>query len=385
MNRRLHAVIAMVGMLAILSGSAQAATGSFSLETYDANGGSTKGFDIDSARVLSVILSSVDFRLGSNPTTGYRALTALNSAGVARLGQVDYGAVDCLQMRNATYLTATPTGPSLSQDPAVDTVLLARSRLDTFIKMKVTAVDLTAPNGLAFMYQTTTCPTDTTPPSITGSASGTAGNAGWFVGDVSVSWTIEDFESPISGTDGCSPATVMGDTSGATFTCSASSAGGTASESMTVMRDATAPVVSYSGNQGTYGVDENISIGCSATDATSGVATTDCASIEGPAYSFGPGDHSFSASATDVAGNAGTGATAFTVTVTASALKGLLDDFATGSSVPPSLKQKIDALFTGGVTQGTLNGLRNEIRAQAGKKITADGAQILLEILATLG
>ena len=91
------------------------------------------------------------------------------------------------------------------------------------------------------------------------------------------------------------------------------------------------------------------------------------------------------ASATDAAGNGGTGATTFTVTVTPGALKGLLDDFATGSSVPPSLKQKIDALFNGDVTQAKLNALRNEIRAQAGKKITTEGAQILLDILATLG
>ena len=44
-------------------------------------------------------------------------------------------------------------------------------------------------------------------------------------------------------------------------------------------------------------------------------ASTTCADIRGLASSFGPGTHRFGATAVDLAGNTGSGATSFTVTV----------------------------------------------------------------------
>ena len=85
-----------------------------------------------------------------------------------------------------------------------------------------------------------------------------------------------------------------------------------------VQHDATPPLVTYSGDAGTYTVDEDVSITCSASDPEpgSGLDSSTCEDVSGPAYSFGLGSHTFSASATDVAGNTGTGRTTFTVVVT---------------------------------------------------------------------
>lgn len=86
-------------------------------------------------------------------------------------------------------------------------------------------------------------PVDTTPPLITPNVSGTPGNNDWYVSDVTVSWSVVDEESEITSTTGCDLITIDYDTAGATLTCSATSGGGTASASITIKRDATAPTI----------------------------------------------------------------------------------------------------------------------------------------------
>lgn len=85
-------------------------------------------------------------------------------------------------------------------------------------------------------------PADTTPPTLSVSVSGTQGNDGWYTSDVTVTWTVDDPESAVT-TTGCDTQTVTTDTDGVTFTCTAESAGGTNSGSVTIKRDATAPVI----------------------------------------------------------------------------------------------------------------------------------------------
>lgn len=80
--------------------------------------------------------------------------------------------------------------------------------------------------------------------------------------------------------------------------------------------DTTAPKVFYSGNKPSYTVDETVSIACTATDTASPIVSNTCTKISGPAYSFPLGTSSFSATAIDAAGNAGTASVTFTVTVT---------------------------------------------------------------------
>ena len=87
-------------------------------------------------------------------------------------------------------------------------------------------------------------PSDTTPPVIMPNVSGTLGDNGWYVSDVSVTWTVTDPESAITSETGCEPTTINYDTAGVPLTCIATSAGGTNSQSVTIKRDATPPTIS---------------------------------------------------------------------------------------------------------------------------------------------
>ena len=168
---------------------------------------------------------------------------------------------------------------------------------------------LQQPTGLAFVPVP-----DATPPSVSATIGGQLGANGWYVTDVSVGWVVSDAESTPSFS--CPQTRITADTSGATISCTATSAGGTATGSVTIKRDATAPTTTYANNAGTYTVDQTVDISCRATDAGSGVATDTCARVNAPAYSFALGVNALSSTAVDVAGNTGFGSTMFTVAVT---------------------------------------------------------------------
>ncbi|MBM3933357.1 MAG: hypothetical protein FJ319_03495 [SAR202 cluster bacterium] len=125
-------------------------------------------------------------------------------------------------------------------------------------------------------YTATVTVNDPTPPVITPSVTGTLGDNGWYTSDVEVSWTVTDDESAVSSTSGCDTTTVSDDTAGTTITCSATSGGGTASESVTVKRDATAPTISGSQSpaanaNGWNNTDVTVTFSCD--DNLSGVAS----------------------------------------------------------------------------------------------------------------
>jgi hypothetical protein len=92
-------------------------------------------------------------------------------------------------------------------------------------------------------------PADDTPPDITPNVQGTLGNNGWYTSNVSVSWTVTDGESTITSKTGCDPTTISQDNgpNGQMLTCTATSAGGTDRKSVTIKRDATAPVITDGG------------------------------------------------------------------------------------------------------------------------------------------
>lgn len=81
------------------------------------------------------------------------------------------------------------------------------------------------------------------PPVITPLISGTLGNNGWYVSNVTVTWQIHS-ESIIRETEGCDPVTIDYDTVGVTLTCFVAGDGGEAEKSVTIKRDATPPEVS---------------------------------------------------------------------------------------------------------------------------------------------
>jgi len=165
-------------------------------------------------------------------------------------------------------------------------------------------------------------PTDSTPPVITPSVSGTMGNNGWYVSDVTVSWTVVDNESAITSKPGCDPTTINADTAGTTLTCSATSAGGTSSQSVTIKRDATAPTgVSGAPNRvpdhGTW-YNHAVDVVFTGSDATSGIASCTTTTYSGPDGA----SVSVNGSCTDNAGNtsASVASSAFNYDATAPAV-----------------------------------------------------------------
>jgi microsomal dipeptidase-like Zn-dependent dipeptidase len=79
------------------------------------------------------------------------------------------------------------------------------------------------------------------PPSITPVITGTQGTGGWYTSDVTLTWNVQAaFGTPTKV--GCDTSTVTADTSGVTFTCTATNGTGESStSSVTIKRDSTPP------------------------------------------------------------------------------------------------------------------------------------------------
>ena len=147
---------------------------------------------------------------------------------------------------------------------------------------------------------------DTTPPVITPIITGTIGPDGWYVSDIVVEWSVSDPDSEIVNIGyGCSTATFTSDFIYANPTCEATSHGGTASVSVPLKRDTTAPSISVTAPLATIysnGAWLMPSFNCDDPYGYSGVAT--CTVIEGSSpLDTTPGRHTLTVAATDVAGN----------------------------------------------------------------------------------
>lgn len=157
-------------------------------------------------------------------------------------------------------------------------------------------------------------PADTTAPQIgyTLSPATPDGDNGWYTSDVVVDWTVTESESPESlTTTGCDDVTISLDQLATTYTCEASSDGGTASlTTEAIKRDATAPTgITFSGvPTSVYFGDAFGPFGCTADGAISGLAGCD---VTGGGTTVGT--HSVTATATDNAGNVGTAQTSYDV------------------------------------------------------------------------
>ena len=112
---------------------------------------------------------------------------------------------------------------------------------------------------------------------ITPTVTGAAGN-GWYTSNVSLAWSVVDSESAISSQTGCGTVNITADQAGTTYTCQATSAGGTASNSVTIKRDATSPTISASAGSYTSGTwtNEDVTVHFACMDALSGLL--ECAS-----------------------------------------------------------------------------------------------------------
>jgi YD repeat-containing protein len=190
-------------------------------------------------------------------------------------------------------------------------------------------------------------PVDTTPPVTTAAAAPTANAAGWNNTNVTVTLSATDDASGVAriefNLDGVGwmhyTTPVVISTEGVhTFQYRSidRSSNVETPNSLIIRIDKTPPTVTYTGNLGTYNILGTVNITCTALDNLSGVASTTCQNIMGPAYNYNPGSNTFSAAATDNAGNIGFGSTSFTLVVTFDDMCTLSERFVTNQGVAMS-------------------------------------------------
>jgi hypothetical protein len=216
------------------------------------------------------------------------------------------------------------------------------------------------------------------------------GNNGWYTGSVSVTW--HGFGASAYTKNGCDDGPVAEGvvTRSCSVTTTSAPIFSSGDVSETVRHDSTPPVVSYTGNAGSYTVDQTVSIQCHASDPSpgSGLLSTTCADVSAPAYTFALGSHTLSASAEDVAGNVGSGSTTFTVAVTFDSLRTLVARFSTNPDVTRGLNDKLTAAEgakNASTRANQLQAFANQVRAQTGKALTTEQARILLGLAEALG
>ena len=148
--------------------------------------------------------------------------------------------------------------------------------------------------------------TDTTPPQLWYGFSDLPNEEGWFNRDVTLQWAWWDEESDVTSTSGCETAVIGVDTPGTTYTCTATTEGGSSSLSATVKRDATAPTATITSPQFTlYDLGDVVQPAFTCSDATSGVASCSGSTNGQPIDTSSAGYHSFGVAMTDRAGNPG--------------------------------------------------------------------------------
>jgi hypothetical protein len=209
------------------------------------------------------------------------------------------------------------------------------------------------------------------------------GQNGWYTSAPTLTW--QGFGAPAFTKTGCvdGPVTTEGTSTSScdvTTTLPPVLSAGPVSE--TVNLDTRAPVITYTGNAGSYTIDQTVSIHCSAADPEpgSGLASDTCADLDAPAWSLPLGDTTLSANADDVAGNEGSGSTTFTVRVTFASLENVVAAFSTNPSVTSGLNDKLDSASKAknAKTRGyLLDAFQSQLHAQAGKAFTDEQAALL--------
>ena len=200
---------------------------------------------------------------------------------------------------------------------------------------------------------------DSTSPIITPTVTGTVGDNGWYTGDVEVTWSVTDPESGVSTSTGCDATSVISDTAGVTFTCSATSGGGTSSQSVTVKRDGTAPLISCGLADSSWHASD-VSIACTGSDNISQVRSASDSNFL-LSKSVGSGTETANAATGShaVCDNAGNCATAGPISNNKVDKKGPTITITTPTSAVYLLNQSVAANFTcqdGGSGVATCNG-----------------------------
>jgi large repetitive protein len=151
--------------------------------------------------------------------------------------------------------------------------------------------------------------------------------------------------------------------------------------------DLTPPTVGFSGNAGTYALNQTIDITCTATDVLSGVdsKSTTCPSVSEPAWEANVGPNVLTAVAHDLAGNQASASTTYTVVVNCPGVSGLISTWDT-SSAAASLETDV-ASMCAATNPGTQNRALRTLQSalvQNGNGLDATQASYLVRVSALL-
>jgi hypothetical protein len=157
-------------------------------------------------------------------------------------------------------------------------------------------------------------PSDVTAPEITPTVTPAPNANGWNNSDVTVIWTVNDPESDITSTSGCDTTVLTDETAGTTLTCSATSLGGTSTQSVTVKIDKTAPVITGAAAPAANGNGWNntpVAVGFTCADTGAVQSGVDVDTVAGDTLSADGAGQSVTntGSCVDAAGNAADAAT----------------------------------------------------------------------------
>jgi hypothetical protein len=170
----------------------------------------------------------------------------------------------------------------------------------------LTGVDFLGFSHLALQYPSAA-------PTVTPVVVGTAGLGGWYTSAVQLSWLVSGNPAPTES--GCGSVKVR-NTTGATYTCSATNSVGSATQSTTIMVDTVAPKVTISkpASGAIYPLNKVVLASYRCTDAISGVESCTGSVADGaPIPTSVAGTQTFTVTATDNAGNTETKSVSYTV------------------------------------------------------------------------
>jgi hypothetical protein len=228
-------------------------------------------------------------------------------------------------------------------------------------------------------------------PTVTVSIGGTRGTGDWYVSNVTIGATVSN-AGPSGASAVCTPTSVTTDTPSAGYSCVATSgAGRSATKTGTIQRDATKPIIAFGGNAGAYTVEQTVSITCTRSDATSGIASSTCVNTNAPAYTFTVGGtvgNVLTAEATDNAGNTNSAESRFTVSLTGTSFAALVvrlvPDAKTQKQLLNRLENILDKLAKGDETakqEQVKNFIKELDKAVADGDVTAANAGVLSRLV----
>lgn len=201
-----------------------------------------------------IAANSGDGQSGCNAVDGTPATVTINAPAGVTANPSSLAFTSCGTNKPVTFSSSTVGSYSIS-------VSVSDSGIGTYNT-----------NPATFTLRVTS-PPDNTAPVITPTITGTAGNNDWYTSNVSLSWSVVDGESAISSQTGCGTVNITADQAETTYTCQATSAGGTTSNSVTIKRDATNPTISASAGSYASGTwtNDDVTVHFTCLDALSGL------------------------------------------------------------------------------------------------------------------